>query len=366
MPATTVTLRRGRWTWANYPISARQEAPENVVTNSYSLSHLTASGLLPPELYQRFRESTGLADFFWRMTFRRGTGKRASLASQRLSRAEGFVVWMHGWDGSGLIWEDLPALVCAAAPQLVCFAPDVNGFGGSPFIEAEMPPVERCTPRANMSAVESWLRALRIFQPGTRQIFTFVGHSMSGASLFYKSTVDWESGRYARLALAPALLNNDLMKKGFYQLLGVGIGAGWQYSLLDKFKDRMATSVVQALISGASQAVKREHERIFATTAKGTVAQSFFAMGLASEQPPIQRAWPRFRVLFGHRDRLVSLSVALELMAELGLRSDNVRVVLGDHYFFSVANQSRRLHGPNRQIVLEEILALHRECVQAQ
>jgi hypothetical protein len=153
------------------------------------------------------------------------------------------------------------------------------------------------------------------------------------------------------------------MKKGFYQLMGLGIGAGWQYGLLDRLKDKMATSVVQALISGASQAVKREHERVFATTAKGTLAQSFFAMGLGSEEPISQRSWPRFRVLFGHRDRLVTLNVALELMAQLGLQSENVRVMLGDHYFFSVANKTRRLHGPNRTAVLDEILALHEACL---
>ncbi|MFQ5611451.1 MAG: alpha/beta fold hydrolase [Anaerolineae bacterium] len=362
---TTVKLRRGRWTWANHPLSTRREASENVYTYSYSFSRLVEAGLIARDHFLRFQERTGLADFFWRVTFRRGTGAQTRQASNRLSRAEGFVVFMHGWDGSGLIWENLPAQVCAANARLVCLTPDLNGFGHSPFLESGMPRIGHCTPRANMLAVEYWLRLAGLFQPDGRQLFTFVGHSMSGASLFYKSQIDWEPSRYARLALAPALLNNDVMKKGFYQLLGVGIGTGLGYTFLDRFKDKLAPGVVKGLISGASQAVKNEHERIFATTAKGTLAQTFFAMGLAEEHPVQQRTWSRFRVIFGHRDRLVSLNLALELMAQLGLQSENVRVLLGDHYFFSVGQRTRRLHGPNRRAVLQEILELHRANAQA-
>jgi hypothetical protein len=52
----------------------------------------------------------------------------------------------------------------------------------------------------------------------------------------------------------------------------------------------------------------------------------------------------------------------LDLLEQLGFASDQVRVVLGDHYLFSVSNQSRRLHGRNREIVVEKILARHEAC----
>jgi len=39
-----------------------------------------------------------------------------------------------------------------------------------------------------------------------------------------------------------------------------------------------------------------------------------------------------------------------------------VRVMLGDHYLFSVSNQNRRLHLRNREMVVEEVLALHEAC----
>jgi hypothetical protein len=38
--------------------------------------------------------------------------------------------------------------------------------------------------------------------------------------------------------------------------------------------------------------------------------------------------------------------------------------VLGDHYHFSVSNQSRRLHLRNRGIVAKEILAMHEACLR--
>ncbi|MCK4315274.1 MAG: hypothetical protein KAX24_05830 [Anaerolineae bacterium] len=52
----------------------------------------------------------------------------------------------------------------------------------------------------------------------------------------------------------------------------------------------------------------------------------------------------------------------LRLLEELGFTSDQVRVMLGDHYLFSVSNQNRRLHLRNREMVVEEVLALHEAC----
>jgi len=55
----------------------------------------------------------------------------------------------------------------------------------------------------------------------------------------------------------------------------------------------------------------------------------------------------------------------LDLLEELEFASNQVRVVLGDHYHFSVSNQSRRLHLRNRKILVKEILAMHRACRRA-
>jgi hypothetical protein len=183
---------------------------------------------------------------------------------------------------------------------------------------------------------------------------------MSGAALFHKTKRGWEEDRYSLLSLAPAMLHKDTVKQAFYRTLGLGIGAGLQYSFLDNFKDRLAVPVMELLAANASQAVKNEHARIFRQTAKGTIAQVFFALGLAEETPPA-RNWDKVFVMLAHRDRLVALGPTLDLLESMGLTSENIQVMLGDHYFFSIGQQSRRLHTFNRAEVLRHILRLHEE-----
>ncbi|GAB4533143.1 MAG: hypothetical protein Kow0063_14670 [Anaerolineae bacterium] len=353
--------RRGRWDWLKVPLATRQEAPDQVVSQLHSLAHATRNDLISPHVLPHFQEKTGLADFTWRVTYHRQPAGRGLPVSDVLSGAQGYVIFMHGWDGSHAIWEDLPARVCQANPHLVCFAPDVNGFGGSPFIQAYMPDLEMCGPRATMRAVELWLDLLRLHRPGRqRQVFTFVGHSMSGAALFHKESQGWEEDRYSLLALAPAMLHKDTVKQALYRTLGVGIGAGWQYELLDRFKQLLVLQSMELLAAGASRVVKKEHERTFRDTPKGTIAQTFFALGLAEEIPP-PRPWDNVFVMLAHRDRLVGLGPTLDFLEEMGLGSQHIQVVLGDHYFFSVSQTSRRLHAFNRAEVLRHILRLHDE-----
>jgi len=283
-----------------------------------------------------------------------------------MRRARGFVLFVHGWDGGHAIWEQVPALVCAANPQLVALAPDVNGFGGSSFA-SDLPAVESCDPAANMAAVEGWIELLKL-RSGRRatrrwRTITLVGHSMGGASLFYLDESRYRPHEVARLAVAPALLIKDTLRKGFYKALGVGIWAGSTTDTLGWLKTRLAPSIVELLIGDASQVVKDEHTRMFHATPNGVLAQTFFAMGAIPHQVK-PRIWRHFQVVLGHKDRLVGVRPMLDLLEELCFTSDQVRVVLGDHYLFSVSNQSRRLHLRNREIVVEEILALHETCQQ--
>ncbi len=351
--------RTGRWDWLTMPVTVRKETPAWVKSHLYRLSHTTANGFLSPKKSAQFRETTGLDDVTWRVYYHRRPTKKVQSITECVSDAQGYVVLMHGWTGSHGIWEDIPALICEANPRLVCFVPDVNGFGGSPFIVADPPPLEQCGPRGAMSATEAWLNLLQIHRPGPqRQIFTFVGHSMSGAALFHKSNSGWEETRYSLLTLAPALLHKDSVKQAIYKTLGLGIGTGLQYNLLDRFKEKMAGPVMEILASNASRAVKKEHRKVFKQAAKGTIAQTFYALGLAEETPP-QRDWENLYVMLGHDDRLVALSPTLNLLADMGLKSCNLQVMLGDHYFFSISQQSRRLHGPNRDEVVRHVLRLH-------
>jgi pimeloyl-ACP methyl ester carboxylesterase len=325
---------------------------------TYRLSNLAEQRSISIRAFSEFREATGLADFAWRLFYStRGWGKRIN-CQQALTSAQGIVVFIHGWTGSGAIWEDQPAKVCQSNHRLVCLVPDVNGFGGSPFVRADMPPVKSCAPPACMQAVELWLELLKL-RASSRRVFTFVGHSMGGAALFFKKVQNEEP--LGLCAIAPALLSNDTLRKGFYTALGLGIGTGTHYGILDRLKDALAPTVVERLIAGASQRVKNEHQRIFASTAKGTIAQTFYALGQLKRKPP-RRDWSNFKVVLGHSDRLVALLPTLSLMEELGLNSSNIRTVLGDHYLFSVGRETRRTHSENAEIVLKEILALHDRC----
>jgi pimeloyl-ACP methyl ester carboxylesterase len=353
----------GKWDWVGGHGMVRQEATEGIVSTGYALNTLVQAGLIAQQDVAGFRDQTGLVDFAWRVFWPKVAVEKGHYADA-MARARGYVVFLHGWDGSQAIWEQIPALVCAANPRLVALVPDVNGFGGSPFAN-ELPAVEACDPAANMAAIERWiaLLGLRSSPRATRRlrVITLVGHSMSGATLFYLNEPRWRQHEVARLAVAPALLVNDSLRKSFYKALGVGIWAGSTGDMLGWLKARLAPSVVEMLIGQASRVVKAEHARIFNTTPNGVLAQTFFAMGAVPRQVK-SRGWRRFHVILGHKDRLVGVKPMLDLLEELGFTSDQLRVVLGDHYFFSVSNQSRRLHLRNREIVIEEILALHEAC----
>jgi pimeloyl-ACP methyl ester carboxylesterase len=362
MMKASARRRRGKWDWLEGFKTSRQEGQDGVVSLSFDLSTLVERGYLGKKAFAQFKEATGLADFAWRLVYNGCSWGGPIARKEVLSRAQGFVVFIHGLDGSGEIWESLPAMVCRGNPRLVAFVLDVNGFGGSPFIEAEMPEVAQCHPEGCMRAVEEWIRTIKLRgREGTKRIFTFVGHSMGGAALFYMNDKDWAEDRHARCAVAPALLCNDTLRQGFYVGLGLGIGAGLQYSLLDKLKETLAPWLIEELMGGASEAVKAEHLRIFEKTSKGTLAQTFYALG-QTEPPHRRRRWKNFRVVLGHKDRLVGVAPMLNLLEDLGFRSENIRVVLGDHYLFSVSLKTRRHHGENRDILLEEILQLHEGC----
>ena len=357
----------GRWDWVTGHATTRRETPEGIVSASYTLNHLGQAGLIGQQDAADFHDQTGLADFAWRVFWPQEAGGGGEWADV-MARARGCVVFMHGWDGSHAIWEQIPAMVCAANPQLVALAPDVNGFAGSPFAD-ELPPIKSCDPAADMAAVERWIEllGLRSSQRARRRlrVITLAGHSMSGAALFYLDESHWRPHEVGRVAVAPALLINDGMRKSFYKTLGVGIWAGSSTDMLGWLKTKLAPSIVEMLIGASSRAVKAEHVRMFNGTPKGVLAQTFFAMGATPHQVKPRR-WGHFHAVLGHKDRLVGVKPMLDLLEDLGFTSDQVRVVLGDHYYFSVSNQSRRLHLGNRDILVEEILAMHEACLRGQ
>jgi len=332
-----------------------------VVTKSFHLSKQLKSAEAGGEAsLETFQQLTGLADFYWRAMYFQFPGQKQSLA-QALAQAEGYVFFMHGWNGSHRIWETLPLKLTAKHKKIVCFALDVNGFGLSPFLD-DTPGPEQCSPAALMAAVEYWLGATNLWPTPQRQqkpFYLFVGHSMSGAALFYKDITNWENETYKFYALAPALFCNDTQRQTFFKTIGLGI----RLPTFTAIKDALAPHVIDTLGTGASPDVKNEHLRIYNQTSFGTIAQTLYVL-CETSAPPVRTDWPRFKVVLGHRDRVVGLDHMLDLLEELGFHPNQIRVTLGDHYFFSYGPESPVSHKHSQKLVFEELLALCHELGQ--
>jgi pimeloyl-ACP methyl ester carboxylesterase len=362
-------LYRQRWAWVEGIRTVRREAIPDAESADFALSTLADRGLLTTRQLADFQDATGLADFSWRTFWSRTALEKADGNFRSLMRrTQGFVIFMHGWDGSGEVWEHLPALTCAANSRLVALAPDLNGFGGSPFL-AEVPALEQCDPHAVMQSVVYWAHMLGLRSSERarrrRRVITFVGHSTGGAALFYFPEQDWHDNEYARCAVAPALLIDAHLREGFYQALGVGLWTGKSAEALEKIKLRLTPRVVENLVDGASNVTRAEHLVTFEQMSQGTLAQTFYAIGVAPNGLISERR-NNFRVILARDDRMVDVSQMLNLLYDIGFASNQIQVVWGDHYLFSVGDQSRRVHLRNREVVLGAVLHLHELCRERQ
>jgi len=338
----------------------------DVESTSYALSSLADQGLLTTRHLADFQDETGLADMAWRVFWNRtALDEAGGDLRSLLRRTHGFVIFIHGWSGAGSMWERLPALICAANPRLIALAPDLNGFGNTPFL-AEVPPVERCDPYAMMRVVTYWVEMLGLRSSERarqrRKVITFVGHSMGGAALFYFQEQSWHENEFARCAVAPTLLIDPDLRQGFYRALGVNAWAG---KPVDEFKARLTSQVLENLLGSASEVTRAAHLRIFESTPRGTLAQTFYAMSGALAELDVKR-WSNFRVVLAHDDQVLNVSRMLRLLDDLGLFANQIQVVKGDHYLLSVGNEHRRISRRNREIVLGEILYLHEICRERQ
>lgn len=349
-----------RKSWLEVKSPVRSEAEKGVYSAVYTLKKLVKSGSLDNEQFIYFQNKTLLGDFFWRTFWRRGDIVKAGGRVQLLHKVRAVVVFLHGWDGCGEIWENLPARLLNSEQNLLVLVPDVNGFYRSPFSYTDNLESKQCTPAASMRAIEQWLKLIGILG-GRRHIpIVLVGHSMSGASLFYFNEKLWKRHSIGRVALAPALLMNDLLRKSFYRTLGLGIFASQKLSL-EQLTNSLSPLMINQLIAGASRSVQITHQKVFKNTTKETLAFSFYAMGQAKLPSPY-KSWNNFTVILGNNDRLVGLAPMLELLAGMGFNSRQVRAVFGDHYFFSVGQSSRKHHHEGREIALEEICKMVTTC----
>lgn len=337
-------------------------------TATYRLSDLVNKGYLPASEGRGLLMDAGLVDLVWELMWADDDPQPTSNETLigYVTGAQGCAVFMHGWTGNHAIWESIPGMVVTENPNLVALTLDHNGFGASAFVET--PSLDACNPPAAMRVVEALIDMLKIRrQPGQHdlKVVNFVGHSMGGAALFYLNPINWRVGEETRLALAPALLLEDEVKRIFYTTLGIGIGLVSRIQIFEIIERAIKPQVLDALTVGASRTVRQIHSDQYQRTARGTTAATFMAMGLLNNRE-IPRRWETFRVTLGHRDPLVGLLPAMDMLSRLEFPAANMRVVAGSHYFFSVGTETVFQHAQNRELVVQDILELHERAFALQ
>lgn len=326
----------------------------------YRMSDLVKQGFISPAEGRGLLLDARLYDFVWQLMWADDEATPDDALEERIGGVQGYVVFMHGWTGNHAIWESIPGLVVTSSKHLVAISVDHNGFGGTAFID-NTPHLEQCSPPAAMRVVERLIDILKIRrQPGqpNPKVINFIGHSMGGAALFYLNAMNWRAGEETRLAIAPALLLEDDMKRIFFTALGIGIGIVNRLGVFEVVERAIKPQMIEAVCAGASMNVRQLHASQYEQTARGTIASTFMAMGLLNNRE-ITRRWDLFRVTLGHRDALVGLLPMIDLLTELEFPAANLRVVAGSHYLFSVGPEAVLQHAQNRELIVEDILALH-------
>lgn len=349
----------------------RQEAGQvNTYEADYSLRHLINNGYIDREEAENFLTESGLLDFHWTITWPEDFDVPDEMLIDRIADVSGYVIFVHGWTGNFSIWEELPAMVVSSNRQLVAICVDHNGFGESVFAD-NTPSIDNCNPPAAMRTLERWVNLMKLRrQRGSvrNKVINFVGHSMGGATLFYMNPLLWNFGEVTRFSLAPALLLEDENHRLFYSTLGLGISILQRLPALEIVERFIKPQTLRTLAAGASDNVKEIHARQYEITPRGITGATFMAMGRLKNYE-IARNFRLMRVMLGHRDPLVGLVPMMDLLGKLEFPAANIHVVPGTHYMFSIGTETPRnayLHAQNREMVVEDILKLHREALQMQ
>jgi len=365
-----VLARKSPLEWVNGYTRREVGLVPKTYTATYHLTELMEKGFIEKEDGQTMLAESGLTEFSWAVTWPEDYETPDEDILNRVSNVQGYAIFVHGWTGNHTIWEELPGMVVHANRRLAAISEDHNGFGDSLFRDVT-PSMEACNPPAAMRTLERWIHLLKLRrQPGdpNRKVLNFVGHSMGGATLFYLNPLLWDAGEVTRCAIAPALLLEDEMHRAFYTALGLGIGILHHVGVFKILERIIKPRLIKSLCSGASDYVKETHSRQYDETPRGITGATFMAMGMLKNWE-IPRNWEFFRAILGHRDPLVGLTPMMDLLSKMEFPAANVRVVAGSHYLFSIGTESPHnafTHTQNRDLVIDDILALHENALQIQ
>ncbi len=364
----------GQFGWARGHYRRGTGNTPETQTAVYRLSNLVDRGLIGAGEGRKLLKEAGLTDFVFQLTWAEAFDTPDELLERHLEECDGFVVFVHGWTGNYKIWEKLPDMVVTENRRLVALAVDHNGFGNSRF-ENNLPSTEMCNPPAAMRTLQKVIDLLRLRrQAGSPKprVINFVGHSMGGATLFYLNPILWNHGEMTRYALAPALLLEDEVHQVFYTTLGTGINILQRLPMLEFVERAIQPRMIEVLCNGASNFVKRQHDRQYKDTPRGITGATFRAMGLLRDSE-IAHDYDTFRVILGHKDNLVGLTAMIDLLGRLEFPVANMRVVPGSHYMFSVAEHVDNIeerhvyqHVQSRELICRDILDLHARAYDMQ
>jgi len=313
-----------------------------------------------PTKLAEFQCQTGLANFFWEATYLSETPAHKSL-TQRLAEAEGVVIFLHGWDGNHRIWEDLPARIVKQLPHVICLNPDVNGFGESPFMD-NRPKGQQASLSAGMAAVEKWLEVIEAWPQAhrtTKPFYLFVGHSMGGGMVFYKNQPQWTHHKYGCYAMAPGIFYRNWLYGWLYKIVGLGI----LFPHVTPIKNIIARLIVKIAMRQASRVAKYEHEHTFYASSYQTLSKTL--RGIGSSPPPTRTDWSPYRVALSHADLLVPLGATLRMLSKFGFIPAQIRVFVGDHYFFSYDSHSPVSHHYNRETILQDLVIFCQQLAES-
>ena len=336
-------------------------------TALYRMSDLVNGGYIPAPLGRGFLLDAGLRDMVWQVMWADDHFTTDDELEELAAECEGYVIFMHGWTGNHAIWESIPGMVTVSNQKLIAIAVDHNGFGETRFVD-QTPALDQCNPPAAMSTIESLIEVLKIRRQrgeSHNRVINFVGHSMGGAALFYLDPLHWRVGEETRLALAPALLLDDDSKRAFFTALGVGIGIVNRLHVFEVIERAIKPGMIEAVCAGGSSYLKELHRYQYNNTPRGIISSTFMAMGLLNNRE-IPRQFDFFKAMLGHRDALVGLVPMMDLLSHLEFPAANVRVVAGSHYMFSVGPEAVFQHAQNRELVVQDILALHHAAYERQ
>jgi hypothetical protein len=331
--------------WMEYPTKKIYNS-NGIITESFQFSNLFDNSTLT-----KFKNQTGLADIYWETTYCQKNNLNITLA-ETIESVDGFVIFLHGCNGSHYIWEDLPIRLIEQHKNIICLNPDIHGFGKSPFID-NLPSVKYASMPAAMETVEYWLSVIGLWPAvhhKRKPFYLFVGHSMGGGMLFYKDEFNWLNDIYGCYMMGPSMFYNDFKRRFLYKMVAIGNLIPY----ITPLKNLSADIMVWSVMNGSSHVAKSEHSHYGSYRDFQTVSATMNGISLSPK--PFRTDWSQFKIVMGHRDIVASPKKMLNYVEQLGFESHQIRIVLGDHYFFSHDENSPDNHKNNRQIVLEDLV----------